>query len=75
VTGFKKGSGRTNVLVTKGMHSVGRAAEGGKLKKNTHTFLDAIISKRLHDLSFRGDQPLKSADDYYIRTLRNRIGT
>jgi hypothetical protein len=32
-----------------------------------------MISKVLRDLPFSRNQPLKSADDYYIRILKNKL--
>jgi hypothetical protein len=40
--------------------------------KNTH-FVDIILSKVLRDLPFSRNQPLKSADDQYIRILKNKL--
>jgi hypothetical protein len=40
--------------------------------KNTG-FVDIVISKALRDLSFSRNQPLKSADDQYIRILKNKL--
>ena len=40
--------------------------------KNTD-FVDIKISKVLHDLPFSQNQPLKSADDLYIRILKNNL--
>jgi hypothetical protein len=38
-------------------------------------FVDIIISKILRDLHFSLNQPLKSADDWYIGILKNIIKT
>jgi hypothetical protein len=35
--------------------------------------VDIMISKVLHDFPFSRIQPLKSADDYYIRILKNEL--
>jgi hypothetical protein len=32
-----------------------------------------MISNVLHDLPFSQNEPLKSADDYYIRILKNKL--
>jgi hypothetical protein len=32
-----------------------------------------MISKALHDLSFSQNQLLKSADDWYMRILKNKL--
>jgi hypothetical protein len=40
--------------------------------KNTY-FVDIMISKVLCDLLFSRNQTLKSADDQYIRILKNKI--
>jgi hypothetical protein len=40
--------------------------------KNTD-FVDIMISKVLRDLPFSRNQPLKSADDQYIRILKNKL--
>jgi hypothetical protein len=40
--------------------------------KNAY-FVDITISKVLHDLTFRRNQPLKSADDYYVRILESKL--
>jgi hypothetical protein len=40
--------------------------------KNTY-FVDIMISKVLRDLPFSRNQPLKSADDCYIRILKNKL--
>jgi hypothetical protein len=42
-----------------------------KIKKKTH-FVDTI-SKVLRDLTFSRNQSLKSADDYYIIILKNKL--
>ena len=55
-------------------HCVARAAKRGDDKKK-HIILDAMISDVLCDLPFTQDQPLKSADDYYMRILRNTTNT
>jgi hypothetical protein len=36
-------------------------------------FVDMIISKVLRDFPFSRNQPLKSADDQYIRILKNKL--
>jgi hypothetical protein len=36
-------------------------------------FVDIMISKVLHDFPFSRNQPLKSADDKYIRILKNKL--
>jgi hypothetical protein len=36
-------------------------------------FVDIMISKILHDFPFGRSQPLKSADDQYIRILKNKL--
>jgi hypothetical protein len=41
-------------------------------KKNTD-FVDILISKVLSVLSFNRNQPMKSADDKYIRIFKNRL--
>jgi hypothetical protein len=43
-----------------------------KLKKKTD-FVDIMISEVLRDLPFCRNQPLKSADDWYIRILKNTL--
>jgi hypothetical protein len=40
--------------------------------KNTD-FADIMISKDLRDFPFSRNRPLKSADDYYIRILKNKV--
>jgi hypothetical protein len=40
--------------------------------KNTH-FVDIMISKVLRDLPFSRNQPLKSADEQYIRIMKNKL--
>jgi hypothetical protein len=40
--------------------------------KNTH-FVDITISNVICDLPFSRNQPLKSADDWYIRILKNKL--
>jgi hypothetical protein len=40
--------------------------------KNTD-FVDIMISKVLRDFPFSRNQPLKSADDQYIRILKNKL--
>jgi hypothetical protein len=42
--------------------------------RNLNTgFVGIMISKALRDLSFSPYQPLKSASDYYIRILQNKL--
>jgi hypothetical protein len=41
-----------------------------KLKKKNTDFLDMIVSNVLLDLPFSRNQPMKSADDWYIRILK-----
>jgi hypothetical protein len=36
-------------------------------------FLDIMVSKVLLDFPFSRNQPLKSADDQYIRILKNKL--
>jgi hypothetical protein len=36
-------------------------------------FVDIMISKVLRDFPFSRSQPLKSADDQYIRILKNKL--
>jgi hypothetical protein len=36
-------------------------------------FIDIMIPKVLRDLPFSRNQPLKSADDQYIRILKNKL--
>jgi hypothetical protein len=40
--------------------------------ENTY-FAGYMISKVLHDFPFSRNQPLKSADDYYIRIVKNEL--
>jgi hypothetical protein len=40
--------------------------------KNTD-FVDIMISKVLRDFRFGQNQPLKAADDQYIRILKNKL--
>jgi hypothetical protein len=44
-----------------------------KLKKKNTDFVDITIWEVLHDLHFSRSQPLKSADDYYIKILKNKL--
>jgi hypothetical protein len=44
-----------------------------KLKFKKPSFVDIMISKGLRDLPFSQNQPLKSADDYYISILKNKL--
>jgi hypothetical protein len=46
----------------------------GNVKKNTD-FVDKMVCKVLHGLPFSLNQPLKSDDDWYIRTFRYVIET
>jgi hypothetical protein len=43
-----------------------------EIKKGTH-FVDIVISKVLCDLPFSRKEPLRSADDQYIRILKNKF--
>jgi hypothetical protein len=43
-----------------------------KFKKNTD-FVGIIIYKVLRDLPFSRNQPLNSADEWYIRILKNKL--
>jgi hypothetical protein len=43
-----------------------------EIKKKTD-FVDIMISKVLRDFPFGRNQPLKSADDQYIRILKNKL--
>jgi hypothetical protein len=45
-----------------------------KFKKNID-FVDIMISKVLRDFPFSRNQPLKSADDWYITILKNKLIT
>jgi hypothetical protein len=49
-----------------------RAAAPPKPKFKNTDFVDIMISKVLRDFPFRRNQPLKSADDQYIRILKNK---
>jgi hypothetical protein len=53
----------------------GRAAPPQTLQnRNLKTnFIDMVISKVLRDIPFSRNQPLKSADDQYIRILKNKL--
>ena len=42
-----------------------------EIKKKKTDFVDTIISELLCNLHFSLDQPLKSADDWYIGILNN----
>jgi hypothetical protein len=44
-----------------------------KLKFKETDFVDILLSKILRDFPFSGKQPLKSADDKYIRILKNKL--
>jgi hypothetical protein len=53
-----------------------KCGEGGgspsqiEIKKTV--FLDKMVSRVLRDLPFNRNQPLKTADDLYIRILKNK---
>jgi hypothetical protein len=40
---------------------------------NNTDFVDIMISEVLRDFPFSRNQPLKSADDKYIRILKNKL--
>jgi hypothetical protein len=44
-----------------------------KPKFNKHRFCRYYDTKVLPDLPFSRNQPLKSADDWYIRILKNKL--
>ena len=43
-----------------------------EILKNAN-FLDALMCNIIHDLPFSLNQPLKSADDWYIGVLKNKV--
>ena len=64
-------------LLSAGAHTKGKAAWSNppkppKIEIKEIGFVD-IISELLHDLPFSRNQPLKSADDWYIRILKNKL--
>ena len=65
-------------LLSAGAHPKGKAAWANPPKppkieiKKKIGFVD-IISKLLHDLPFSRNQLLKSADDWYIGILKNKL--
>jgi hypothetical protein len=44
-----------------------------KLKFKKHAFVAIMISKVLRDLPFSRNQPLKSADEWYIKILESKL--
>jgi hypothetical protein len=44
-----------------------------KLKKKNTDFVDIMTSKISHDFPLSRTQALKSADDWYIRILKNKL--
>jgi hypothetical protein len=48
------------------------APQGGGACRTAADFVD-MISNALHDFRFSQNQPLKSADDQYIKILKNEL--
>jgi hypothetical protein len=69
----------TDHIIQPGAHTRGGAAglqpppiPHNRNLKNTY-FADIMISEVLRDFPFSRHQPLKSADDRYIRVLKNKL--
>jgi hypothetical protein len=58
-------------VLRRGVAEQGRTQQNWNLK-NTD-FVDTIISKVLRHFPFSRNQPLESADDQYIRILKNKL--
>jgi hypothetical protein len=56
----------------KGLPSCSPPPPQMEIKTKNTDFVDTIISNVLRDLPFSRNQPLKSADDWYIRILNDK---
>jgi hypothetical protein len=64
-----------------GAHPMGRGGCRGAVRRQTpqnrnlknRGFVDIMISEVLRDFPFSRNQPLKSADDQYVRISKNKL--